>query len=472
MRCDRLSDSGLAIPGIVGLCYWLAAASSLWLTAGADGVASLWPASGVLLGAVIRTEGRVRVACILMAAFASLVANVGAGMTAWVSIGFTVANVAEAIVGGWAWSRLANGRRELTSWADVVRLSVAVAAAACVSGLLAAITIGTPSPIFVVSWVCTVALGMLLVAPVVMTDERFLEAETGGSTRTDRLVWLGALAAVTVGSFVQVGYPLLFLPMALLLGVTWHVGLRGTAIGVLLISIVGSMCTGLGRGPIALIDAAVESRSLFLQGYLLVLFATALPLAVISSSKARLTGRLTIAVREAELAARQSLELVDRDALTGVASRRRVLRELEWSAQTAAASGSPLSVVLIDIDHFKEINDHFGHAEGDAVLTSFATVIASAVHFDDLVGRIGGEEFLVVTRQDVAGSVALAERLRQAVLASPLSDICINVTASFGVAGHAVDEKVGDLLRRADTALYRAKAMGRNVVRSADDRLS
>lgn len=464
MRRLPLRGSRLVTPAIVGLCYWLAAASSLWLSAGVDGVASLWPASGILLGAVIRFNGRLRLSCILMAALASLAANAGAGMSTRVSIGFTVANMAEAIVGGWAWFRLSHGRRTLTSWTDVLRLSVAVIAASCVSALLAAITIGSPGPVFLVSWFCTVALGMLLVVPVVMTDEQFLDAETNLGNPRHRLVWLGALVTITIGAFAQVGYPLLFLPMALLLGVTWHVGVRGTAIGIFVISIVGAMCTEFGRGPIALIDASVETRSLFFQMYLLVLFSTALPLAVISSSKARLANHLLISAQEATLAAQQSLELADRDALTGVASRRRVLRELDRLVQVATVTGRRLSIVLIDIDHFKHINDRFGHGEGDAVLTNFASAITGADPLINLVGRIGGEEFLIITEQSAAASAQLAERLRTAVCQSTLSKMPIHVTASFGVAEYATGEVVADFLRRADMALYRAKENGRNRV--------
>lgn len=469
MRFPPIRESRIVIPAVIGLCYWLAAASSLWLTAGVDGVASMWPASGVLLGAVIRFKGRLRLACILAASVASLAANAGAGMSVRVSIGFTIANVAEAIVGGWAWFRLSHGRSLLTSWADVLCLSVAVTAASCISALLAAITVGAPSPIFLVSWFCTVALGMLLVAPVVMTDEHFLDAEPSVGGRKNRLVWLGALVTITVGSFAQMGYPLLFLPMALLLGVTWHVGVRGTAIGVFVISIVGSMCTEFGRGPIALIDASVETRSLFFQMYLLVLFATALPLAAISSSKARLAKHLLVSAQQAKLAAQRSLELADRDALTGVASRRRVLGELDRLVQIANVTRRQLSIVLIDIDHFKDINDRFGHGEGDAVLTSFASVIAGAEPATHLVGRIGGEEFLIVTEQGAVPSMLLAERLRQAVCQSRLSEKAVPVTASFGVAEHARGEATADLLRRADKALYSSKEKGRNRVEIAGD---
>lgn len=464
MRRLPLRDFGLVTPAIVGLCYWLAAASSLWLTGGADGVASLWPASGILLGAVIRFNGGLRLTCIVMAALASLAANAGAGMSLRVSIGFTVANMAEAIVAGWAWFRLSQGRRTLTSWTDVLCLSIAVIAAACVSALLAAITIGSPSPVFVVSWFCTVALGMLLVVPVVMTDEHFLEAETSVGKPENRLVWLGALVIITVGAFAQMGYPLLFLPMALLLGVTWHVGVRGTAIGIFVISMVGSLCTEFGRGPIALIDGNVETRSLFFQMYLLVLFSTALPLAVISSSKARLANDLLTSVREAKRAAELSLELADRDALTGVASRRRVLGELERLVQLANVTGRRLSIVLVDIDHFKSINDRFGHGEGDAVLTNFASIIVGADPMVSLIGRIGGEEFLIITEQSASASALLAERLRNTICQSNLSEMPIKVTASFGVAEYATGESVASFLRRADVALYSSKENGRDRV--------
>ncbi|MGK6325214.1 MASE1 domain-containing protein [Sphingomonas sp. DT-51] len=236
-----------AVPLLVGILYWVAATTSLWLTSGTDGVSSMWPASGVLLAAVIRTSGRTKVACIVAAAAASAAANLMAGMSPTVSAGFTIANVFEALAGGWIWSRLSDGRRELSSWVDVLRLATSVIGSACVSAVLAAATLGRPGALFVLSWFCTVALGMLLVTPVVMTDERFLEADSAKPDVARRTWWLGALPVVTVASFAQAGYPLLFLPLAVLLGVTWHVGLKGSASGLLLISLVGSVCTDLGR---------------------------------------------------------------------------------------------------------------------------------------------------------------------------------------------------------------------------------
>lgn len=161
-------------------------------------------------------------------------------------------------------------------------------------------------------------------------------------------------------------------------------------------------------------------------------------------------------------AARVMRGLALTDELTGVANRRAVLATLDREARDA---GAALAVVMFDIDHFKSINDRHGHATGDAVLRGVAAVATAAVRGSDRVGRVGGEEFLVVLRgadEDEASRVA--ERLREGVAAMRVEG-APPVTASFGVACRREGEVTEALVRRADAALYAAKSGGRNTVR-------
>lgn len=160
------------------------------------------------------------------------------------------------------------------------------------------------------------------------------------------------------------------------------------------------------------------------------------------------------------------------DVLTGLDNRRRLEEVLADNAAEAARYGTPLSLVLADVDRFKAINDRYGHAAGDAALAAVADRLAGCVRDADLVGRWGGEEFLVVAPQTAGREAAtLAERCRAEVAARPVPGVG-TTTISFGVAEWRPGESIHSLLTRADRALYEAKRRGRDlVVIDDDDRL-
>jgi diguanylate cyclase (GGDEF)-like protein len=157
------------------------------------------------------------------------------------------------------------------------------------------------------------------------------------------------------------------------------------------------------------------------------------------------------------------------DPLTGIANRQAVLRRVEEELQRAGRYHRPLSVILVDLDHFKRFNDSHGHAAGDVILRDVAQILRSNVRTVDLAGRYGGEEFLVVLPEtDPDAAASLAEKLRRIVggteIRLPDGEI-VTVTLSAGVAGGGGDVLSLDvLIRDADAALYSAKALGRNQV--------
>jgi diguanylate cyclase (GGDEF)-like protein len=175
----------------------------------------------------------------------------------------------------------------------------------------------------------------------------------------------------------------------------------------------------------------------------------------------------TIELLRADLA-----EQAVRDPLTGLHNRRHLMTELQVAVLRAAAEGTGLAVTLIDIDHFKAVNDRYGHQAGDDVLRHVADLLAGAVHSGDLLARYGGEEFvLVMTGVDGAGAVHRIDSLRQLVRSRPATadGVAIAVTFSAGVALQTGGQSSRDLIRDADVALYRAKDRGRDRVERADE---
>ena len=157
------------------------------------------------------------------------------------------------------------------------------------------------------------------------------------------------------------------------------------------------------------------------------------------------------------------LELMNTDALTGAGNRRRLDEALAAEVERCRRYQQPLCVVMADLDHFKEVNDRYGHAAGDEVLKQFVLLLCGHSRQTDLVARFGGEEFvMVLPATGLQSAVTCAERIRRQLESHPLTEQGGRVTASFGVAMLAGCEESGNLLQRADQALYRSKKEGRN----------
>lgn len=162
----------------------------------------------------------------------------------------------------------------------------------------------------------------------------------------------------------------------------------------------------------------------------------------------------------------EELERVSRtDSLTGLANRRALGDQLAREVNRANRVGTPMSLIMIDIDRFKRVNDTHGHEAGDRVLVAVAMALRGGLRDYDAVGRWGGEEFLaLLPHTDEAGAVSVAEHLRRAVasLAVPCGDEVVRPTVSLGIARLGSDEAIGSCVNRADEALYQAKAAGRD----------
>src|ERR1700726_83262 len=159
------------------------------------------------------------------------------------------------------------------------------------------------------------------------------------------------------------------------------------------------------------------------------------------------------------------------DPLTGMFNRRGFAEATSRVIEREANGGRPVTVMIFDIDHFKSINDRFGHPAGDEILKLFAAVVVNSLRISDLSGRIGGEEFAALLPCALEEAVIVAERVREAFESSGIVDDSgpVATTVSIGVAGGPAGTELEVLLAAADTALYQAKRDGRNRVEAAEE---
>jgi diguanylate cyclase (GGDEF)-like protein len=173
-------------------------------------------------------------------------------------------------------------------------------------------------------------------------------------------------------------------------------------------------------------------------------------------------------IKDLKNAEQKLVEMAIKDPLTGLLNRREALNRLKEEIARAERYGTPLSLILIDIDHFKQVNDTYGHGAGDQVLMELARIMPITLREYDIICRYGGEEFLVVTPEtSIDTTREVAERLRCTIEDLELeldADTRIGVTISCGVSALRKDESLERFITRADEALYRAKSEGRNRV--------
>lgn len=165
---------------------------------------------------------------------------------------------------------------------------------------------------------------------------------------------------------------------------------------------------------------------------------------------------------------KRALDTALKDPVTGLNNRAALNATMEREVNLAHRHGSPLSIIMLDLDHFKRINDTYGHPVGDSVLRALGKRTSDCTRGSDMVFRYGGEEFTVVlSNTDLNGAGLLAERIRKAIGNLPIAhgDLDIPVTVSVGVSSLEHGDTAASLVQRADAALYEAKSGGRNQVR-------
>lgn len=181
----------------------------------------------------------------------------------------------------------------------------------------------------------------------------------------------------------------------------------------------------------------------------------------------QLRGRLRRQRQELAAALEENRELASRDALTGLINRRHMLELLQLEQRRCQRGQRTMLLAQMDIDHFKSINDTYGHGVGDLALQAFAEVVRDNIRSADLLARWGGEEFvLLLSDTDLDGALLTLNRVRLAVQRKVIHSALpgLRMTVSIGLAEHAAGESLEATLERADQALYRAKHAGRNRV--------
>jgi diguanylate cyclase (GGDEF)-like protein len=179
-------------------------------------------------------------------------------------------------------------------------------------------------------------------------------------------------------------------------------------------------------------------------------------------------------IRRLRAAHQDMAQLARTDELTGIANRRHFMEQAQQLLEQATATGHPCALLMLDVDHFKSLNDTLGHQAGDQFLTELANRCRGQLRGQDLIGRLGGDEFAVMLPGScLSVAVQIADRLRDAcaeVTDAREGEVPKPVTLSIGVAACAADETVAEVLERADAGLYEAKREGRDGISLAPRR--
>ncbi len=592
----RLGDSPLG-PAVLGIAYFAFALLSLVMTRGAHGIAAIWPPSGIILATLLVVPRHAVWRFAMAAIIGSFAANLLAGSGLRVSIGFTAANGLEAMVATLLLRRRSGVRVSFINPSGLSAFFVASLIAALVSTLMATCISPRMGGEFILSWFSTVWLGMLLVTPLLLAVFEISLSTRQRVSGRDAINLIGIVVLTglaTSSTFYQTQYPMLFVPMMIIVIAVLRGGMLGGIISMMVVVILGSLALWWGSGPIFLIRTSHESRLLFFQFYLLSLFVSSLPMATLLAARDRLRVNLSERIRlldqaeaaahighwrvdsidqtifwspevfrmhgipegqppaleqavdlyhqgdrqrvseaiahaladgqpfafearivrpdgsfryvatqgerdysstddaiglfglirdvteqiEAQQVLQESRDAANRsaaaamllastDVLTGLANRRRIIEYLDVTLANSETGKRALLVILFDIDHLKAVNDRYGHDIGDDVLKRVASSANECLRNTDLIGRYGGEEFVIILPgTDHEVSLQIAERVRASIEASR-DDQQPKVTVSLGIASTRDGDTCDVILKRADIALYEAKGAGRNRLRLA-----
>lgn len=483
---------------LVPLGYYAGARLGVSMAVMPEGIAILWPPNSVLLVAMLLARRRDVVPIALLGIAAEVAADLPTFSVAEALV-FGVANALEATL---AWALLRRWRFDLRmqSLADLRKFLLA----GPLAGALTAAVIGAAAYTqfrdghtgyldFVRVWWLGDALGLLIFTPL-LSSLAVGRAAPGADARAPMRVGRVDAAVVVAGAAVTAvlatsrsgallgghAAPVLVLPCIVYLAARFD--LRATSAAVAVVALALAWATTHDRHPFGELPAAeatmraqefIAAMSLLALGLAALLGRLRAERQALHTANRRLDQlNLELEARVAERTARldevngRLEQLAMTDPLTGLFNRRAFDAVAHAAVGNARRHRRPLALVMIDIDHFKAINDRHGHGGGDAVLRHVAAALQGLLRGADSLARFGGEEFVVLAPEaDLDSALALAQRMGDAlrVLAVPVHGTTQPVTASFGVTAlgtHADD--LGAMLHRADQALYASKRGGRD----------
>jgi diguanylate cyclase (GGDEF)-like protein len=435
---------------------------------------TICPANGVLLGILLTSRRSLWPAYLAGGVVANAVAVYIVGLPINFIIRFPLANLLELSLTLVLLRWLVGENYDLSQPRTLARFSVIAAVLAPMVPMLLNVVLFSlfvPYSVtadFVLGLFFAHALGIMTVTPVVLA---LRSPDYARFAKRPRLLLSASVAALflatTVLTFAQSRYNMLFLVYPPLVFIVCLFGLSGGAVALFCTTFIAIGFTLHGSGPLILEFSASEAqRILMVQFFVSVAAILVLPLSAILAERDR-------AALQLERSREHLAELARTDPLTGLANRRQLDETLERECRRANRNRAPLSLLLLDVDHFKTFNDQYGHRAGDECLCAVSEVVKTfGRRVGDVAARYGGEELavLLVSATDDTASLQ-AEALRQAVqdlcLPHAGNKACGVVTVSIGVAtAHPQNEPATPkmLIERADEMLYEAKHRGRNRV--------
>ena len=448
------ADLGRAL--LLAAVYFASAKLALLAAIPPGYATAVWPPSGIALAALLLFGRRLWPGIFLGAALV----NVGVQSSPLAALLIGGGNTLEGLAGAWLVERYLGLPRVFERGEDVLTFVVAAFACAAVAATGAAVPLALvhrlpPTELYVNWWTWWQgdAMGIVLVTPLLLSwsaREPLARLAEGAALLVSAVAVTGLLFGSGASSL-----PLTFVVLPFVVWAATRLGQREVTTLIAAVCAIAIAFTAGGRGPFAAGD--LNKSLLFLLAFMSTVAVTGLVL----NAMVRERGRALASLAEA---LEQLRELAVTDALTGLYNRRFLHEYLARELPGAARRGAPLALLMVDLDHFKRVNDRSGHDAGDSVLRAVAALLRTGIRSSDVACRYGGEEFLLILPDTApAAAHSKAEDIRSTFERNPAA--LRGVTASIGIAVFPDHGASADaLLSAADHALYDAKAWGRNRV--------